>query len=97
MSITAEDDWRGVAAEQQDDVRGTVASMLQARSRRLLGDLLRAGRLDELCLSLTPRLAAGGFPRIVGGPGASVGLTLAALVEGQGTLLGRWLTRPGSR
>jgi riboflavin biosynthesis pyrimidine reductase len=105
--------WRGrlggdqVLVTGDDDVDlGAALTALTARGwnqvlceggPRLLGDLLRSGRLDELCLSLTPRLAAGGFPRIVGGPGASVGLTLAALVEGQGTLLGRWLTRPGSR
>jgi ATP-binding cassette, subfamily B, bacterial len=34
-------DWRGVAAEQQDDIPEKVSLLLRERSRRLLGDLLR--------------------------------------------------------
>ena len=35
------DDWRGVASETTDDVTGGLAGFLRARSRRLLGSLLR--------------------------------------------------------
>ena len=34
------DSWRGVAAEDVDDVRGSLADLLRSRSRRLLGSLL---------------------------------------------------------
>ena len=34
-------DWRGVAAEDNEDVGAKVSLLLQARSRRLLADLLR--------------------------------------------------------
>jgi ABC-type multidrug transport system fused ATPase/permease subunit len=39
-----DDGWRGVAAEVLDDARGGLASFLRARSRRLLGSLLRPHR-----------------------------------------------------
>jgi ABC-type multidrug transport system fused ATPase/permease subunit len=35
------DSWRGVAAENADDISTTVGGLLRARSRRLLGSLLR--------------------------------------------------------
>jgi ABC-type multidrug transport system fused ATPase/permease subunit len=38
------DDWRGVAAEEKDDVSGRGGIFLRARSRRLLGELLRPHR-----------------------------------------------------
>ncbi|HEV2758363.1 MAG TPA: ABC transporter ATP-binding protein [Acidimicrobiales bacterium] len=41
---TAHGDWRGVAAETLDDARGGLAAFLRARSRRLLGSLLRPHR-----------------------------------------------------
>lgn len=41
---TARDGWRGVAAEEVDDVAGALAAFLRGRSRRLLGDLLRPHR-----------------------------------------------------
>ncbi len=57
----------------------------------LLGDLIRAGLLDELCATVTPRVLAGGGRRIVGGGDVDVPLSLTSLVEDQGTLLTRWL------
>lgn len=41
---TSSADWRGVAAESLEDVRGGLAGFLRARSRRLLGSLLRPHR-----------------------------------------------------
>jgi riboflavin biosynthesis pyrimidine reductase len=35
---------------------------------RLLAEIAAAGRLDELCLTLSPRIVAGTGPRIVNGP-----------------------------
>ncbi len=43
-------DWRGVAAEDIDDVRGDVGVVLRDRSRRLLGSLLRPHRKALLAL-----------------------------------------------
>src|SRR6266542_819767 len=37
-------DWRGVAAEQASEVPEKIGIFLRARSRRLLGDLLRPHR-----------------------------------------------------
>ncbi|NUR25561.1 MAG: ABC transporter ATP-binding protein [Catenulispora sp.] len=39
-------DWRGVAAEKQDDVPGKAGIRLRARSRRLLGELVRPHRRE---------------------------------------------------
>lgn len=57
----------------------------------LLGDLLAAGAVDELCATVTPRLIAGAHLRMVAGPALDVPLRLHTLLESDGTLLGRWL------
>lgn len=59
----------------------------------LLGDLTASGRLDELCLTLAPRLVAGDHPRITAGAGATANLLPRLLIESQGTILGRWARR----
>lgn len=56
----------------------------------LLGHLLRAGLVDELCLTFTPGLVAGGGRRIVDGELIDVPLELTALVEVDSTLISRW-------
>jgi len=60
---------------------------------RLLGDVVRAGRLDELCLTTSPRLAGGDAPRVVAGPGAADvrELDLTLLLEDDGTLFARYV------
>lgn len=60
----------------------------------LLGSLLEAGVVDELCHTITPKLLAGSGRRIVTGPPTDVPVSLASLIEHDGTLLGRWLLRP---
>lgn len=57
----------------------------------LLGGLLAAGLVDELCLTTTPHLVGGPGKRIADGPILDVPLTLSSLVEQDGTLLARWL------
>lgn len=57
----------------------------------LLGDLLRAGLVDELCTTFTPLVVAGDGLRMVTGPPVAVPLALHTLVEHEGTLLARWL------
>lgn len=59
----------------------------------LLGDLVRAGVVDELCATLAPRLLAGDGRRILTGPALDVPLTLGSLLEEDGTLLARWLVQ----
>ena len=59
----------------------------------LLGDLLAAGVVDELCTTTVPLLVGGGYPRIAHGPAYDVPLTLHTLLEQDGTLLARWLVR----
>ena len=56
----------------------------------LLGDLLAAGVVDELCTTTVPRVVAGGGPRILAGPPVDVPLRLHTLLEQEGTLLARW-------
>ncbi|ACZ86721.1 ABC transporter ATP-binding protein [Streptosporangium roseum] len=46
MSQTTTQGWRGVAAENKDDLSEQVSFLLRARSRRLLGELLRPYRRE---------------------------------------------------
>jgi riboflavin biosynthesis pyrimidine reductase len=59
----------------------------------LLRDLVDQGVADELACTFVPRLVAGLHPRITDGPPVDTDLHLHALVEEEGTLLGRWFTR----
>ena len=44
MTTTSVDQWRGVAAETQDDVAASLSVLLRRRTRRLLADLLAPHR-----------------------------------------------------
>ncbi|MYW18659.1 pyrimidine reductase family protein [Streptomyces sp. SID2955] len=59
---------------------------------RLLGQLIAAEVLDELCLTVSPTLTAGGAQRIAGGPSVAVPhrFALASLLEEDGFLFGRY-------
>lgn len=58
-------------------------SILTEGGPTLMGELVDAGLLDELCLTTSPLLTAGPAGRIVSGPPATQGLTLGhALVDG---------------
>ncbi|MCU1431567.1 MAG: bifunctional deaminase-reductase domain protein [Actinotalea sp.] len=68
---------------------------------RLLGDLLTARLVDELCLTTSPVLVGGPAPRAVAGAGwfaPPIGARPAHLLHSGGVLLGRWLldTRLGA-
>jgi len=66
--VNAPDNWRGVAAETAEDVTGGLAGFLRARSRRLLGDLLRPHRrtlLFILVVILVQNAAAMAGPYLV--------------------------------
>jgi riboflavin biosynthesis pyrimidine reductase len=59
---------------------------------RLLGQMVAAGVLDELCLTLSPMLTAGDAQRIAGGPSVAVPrrFELVSLLEEAGFLFGRY-------
>ncbi len=68
MSTDA-DAWRGVAAEQADDITAGLAELLRSRSRRLLGNLLRPHRREviiTITLIVIESLAALAGPWLVG-------------------------------
>jgi riboflavin biosynthesis pyrimidine reductase len=66
-------------------------SLLSEGGPGLLGDLLAAGVVDELCWTVVPRLTGGDAVRMVTGAEVDVALRPALLLEQDGTLLGRWL------
>ena len=61
--------WRGIAAEEAEDITAGLAALLRRRSRRLLGDLLRPQRARAaaiLMLIVAANLAALAGPWLVG-------------------------------
>jgi ABC-type multidrug transport system fused ATPase/permease subunit len=63
------DAWRGIAAEDADEVTGSLAALLRRRARRLLFSLLRPQRarvIGTLLLIVTANLAALAGPWLVG-------------------------------
>jgi riboflavin biosynthesis pyrimidine reductase len=56
----------------------------------LLGTMFAAGVVDELDLTWSPTVVGGTSRRIVTGPPLDVGLAPLAMVEGEGTVMGRW-------
>jgi ATP-binding cassette subfamily B protein len=63
------DAWRGVAAENADEITAGLATLLRQRSRRLLGSLLRPQRgrvAGTMLLIVTANLAALAGPWLVG-------------------------------
>lgn len=64
---------------------------------RLLGQLVAGGVLDELCLTIAPRITSGEAARIVNGPGVQVPVDfrLAGVLEEDGFLFTRYQRVPG--
>jgi len=90
-----QDNWRGVAAEDQEEISQKVSLLLQDRSRRLLGQLLRPHRrlLYWLLLAVVIENAArlsvpylvkegidSGIPPILRGDGSRTLVTIVAVV-----------------
>ncbi|RZB13868.1 pyrimidine reductase family protein [Streptomyces sp. F001] len=86
----------GVGVEPARAVRALAelghTRLLTEGGPRLLGQLVAAGVLDELCLTVSPMLAAGDAQRIVGGPSVAVPqrFALASLLEEAGFLFSRY-------
>lgn len=92
-----------VAGEERVDTRLAVTQLAARGLRRilleggpqLLADVVADSCLDEMCLTLSPLLAAGNAPRIARGAHAVpvTRVRTAHLVECDATLLGRWLVQ----
>ncbi|MBE7324782.1 dihydrofolate reductase family protein [Nocardioides sp. Y6] len=59
----------------------------------VLRDLLAVDVVDELCLTIVPRVVAGDHLRIVEGQPIDVAMDPVLLLEEEGTLIGRWRVR----
>jgi riboflavin biosynthesis pyrimidine reductase len=88
-----------VAGESAVDV-GSALDQLAGRGLRrvlceggpsLLADVAAAGRLDELCLSVSPQLVGGAGPRILRGGDLDLGFAPAHLLEADGVLFTRYV------
>jgi riboflavin biosynthesis pyrimidine reductase len=90
-----------VCGDEHVDPGGLVGALGRRGWTRLLTEggpswlstLVSHGLLDELCLTVAPTLVGGDHPRPLAGRDVWVDLDLHALLEQDGTLLGRWLTR----
>ena len=92
-----------VAGDRDVDLAAALAALADRGHQAVLaeggptlnGQLAAAGLLDELCLTLSPRLAAGDAKRILEGPSlpAPAGLRLCSVCEQDGFLFLRY--RPG--
>jgi riboflavin biosynthesis pyrimidine reductase len=92
--VAGEDDVDPLLAAAQLAARGLPRILLEG-GPTLLGGFEAAGRVDELCLTISPLLVAGPGPRIaLGGRPALLRLRPAHLIESDGALLGRWLVQP---
>jgi riboflavin biosynthesis pyrimidine reductase len=80
----------GEALDQLAD-RGFTRQLSEG-GPRLLAEIAAAGRLDELCLALSPQIVAGTAPRITNGPPMDVvPMQLAHVFEEDGFLFTRYL------
>ena len=88
-----------VAGAQHVDLALAMSALRDRGLRRvlceggphLLGDLVHAGLLDELCLSLSPLITAGTASRIVAGDDVPAVMALRSLLEDSGVLFARYV------
>lgn len=92
-----------VAGDEDVDLSYAVDELATRGLRRvlceggptLLARVVAAGRLDELCLTLSPRAVGGDGTRIVHGDDLDVAFEPAHVLEQDGTLFLRYVLRPG--
>jgi riboflavin biosynthesis pyrimidine reductase len=91
--IIAGTDLVDLGAAVETLVRRGHTRLLSEGGPRLLGQLVAADRLDELCLTVSPLLVAGDAARIVNGAPLSVArpLRLAHVLEDEGFLFTRYV------
>lgn len=91
-----------IAGEEAVDVAAALDALaergltrqLTEGGPRLLAQFVAAGRLDELCLTVSPQLTAGDAARIINGPGpASTPLRLGHVLEEEDFLFLRYTRR----
>jgi riboflavin biosynthesis pyrimidine reductase len=70
--------------------RRGMTKILSEGGPHLMRDLVAAGLVDELCLTLVPTVIGGEHPRITAGAPAVADLRPVLLIESEGSLLGRW-------
>lgn len=92
-----------VAGGTSIDVDAAIRALAERGLRRVLCEggphllawIIEAGRLDELCLTVTPKIVGGHADRMIETPRPLSGeWRLAHLIEDGGTLLTRWLAPP---
>lgn len=89
--IVAGDESVDVAAALDALADRGLTRQLTEGGPRLLAQFVAAGRLDELCLTLSPRLTIGDAPRITDGPGpAMTPLRLGHVLEQEDFLFLRY-------
>ena len=91
--LTLGDDQVDLVALRDALVAHGWTSILCEGGPHLLRDLVDAGVVDEVCLTVVPLLAGGGGGRILQGPEVDADLSLTLLLEQDGTLLTRWFVR----
>jgi riboflavin biosynthesis pyrimidine reductase len=90
-----------VAGDDDVDISAALDALADRGLRRVLGeggpsllaDVAEAGRLDELCVTIAPRLVGGDGPRILHGASVDLAVRPALLLEQDGLLLARYLRR----
>jgi riboflavin biosynthesis pyrimidine reductase len=88
-----------VAGEEAVDIGAALEALAERDLLRvlceggphLLADVCAAGRLDELCLTVTPRLVGGTGSRVLAGVPVDVKLALDHLLELDAVLLARYV------
>jgi riboflavin biosynthesis pyrimidine reductase len=90
--VAGDDDVDLAESVRQLGERGFSSALVEG-GPTLNGQLVAAGVLDDLCLTMAPVLVGGTSSRIVAGPApdSPLPLRLAHLAEGDGLLFTRWL------
>ncbi len=89
--IVCGDDRVDLDAASTELARRGLRRMLCEGGPHLMHDLAASGALDELCLTLVPRVLGGAHPRLVAGDELDLDLVPYTLLEAEGALLGRWV------